>query len=130
MGIRTQQAESCRSRFDGTDSAPEAPGGARHSACKPHRWQPLLNPHIQRPAFYPPSDGYQPPEDPLIGVSRQMQMTRELKKQFPRLIFVGSAYSYLQDFLPNVAQAAIRERWVDVVGMGRMVLTYPELLWE
>src|SRR5581483_8142405 len=91
---------------------------------------PYYNPHIQRLAFYPPSDGYQPPEDPLIGVSRQMQMTRELKKQFPRLIFVGLAYSYLQDFLPNVAQAAIRERWVDVVGMGRMVLTYPELLWE
>jgi len=30
--------------------------------------------------------------------------------------------------LPHVAQAAIREGWVDVVGMGRMILTYPELL--
>jgi 2,4-dienoyl-CoA reductase-like NADH-dependent reductase (Old Yellow Enzyme family) len=44
---------------------------------------PYYNPHIQRPAFYPPSDGYQPPEDPLIGVARQMEMTRELKTQFP-----------------------------------------------
>ena len=25
---------------------------------------PYYNPHIQRPAYYPPSDGYQPPEDP------------------------------------------------------------------
>jgi 2,4-dienoyl-CoA reductase-like NADH-dependent reductase (Old Yellow Enzyme family) len=33
---------------------------------------PYYNPHIQRPALYPPSDGYQPPEDPLIGVARQM----------------------------------------------------------
>src|SRR5207245_9641871 len=24
---------------------------------------PYYNPHIQRPALYPPSDGYQPPED-------------------------------------------------------------------
>lgn len=91
---------------------------------------PYYNPHIQRPALYPPSDGYQTPEDPIIGVARQMEMTRQLKSQFPALIFVGSAYSYLQDFLPNVAQAAVREGWVDLVGLGRMVLTYPELLWD
>jgi 2,4-dienoyl-CoA reductase-like NADH-dependent reductase (Old Yellow Enzyme family) len=91
---------------------------------------PYYNPHVQRPALYPPSDGYQPPEDPLIGVARQMEMTRELKQRFPNLIIVGSAYSYLQDFLPHVAQAAIREDWVDLVGLGRMVLTYPELLWD
>jgi NADPH2 dehydrogenase len=91
---------------------------------------PYYNPHVQRPALYPPSDGYQPPEDPLIGVARQMAMTRKLKQRFPNLIIVGSAYSYLQDFLPHVAQAAIREGWVDLVGLGRMVLTYPELLWD
>lgn len=91
---------------------------------------PYYNPHIQRPALYPPSDGYQPPEDPLIGVARQMNATRQLKELFPGLIFVGSAYSYLQDFLPHVAQAALREGWVDLVGLGRMVLTYPEILWH
>lgn len=89
---------------------------------------PYYNPHIQRPAFYPPSDGYQPPEDPLVGVARQMGMTRELKAQFPGLIIVGTAYSYLQDFLPYVAQAAVREGWTDFVGMGRMILAYPGLL--
>jgi NADPH2 dehydrogenase len=89
---------------------------------------PYYNPHIQRPAFYPPSDGYQPPEDPLIGVARQMEMVRVLKSQFPTLIVMGSAYSYLQDFLPHVAQAAVREGWVDLVGLGRMLLAYPALL--
>ena len=88
---------------------------------------PYYNPHIQRPALYPPSDGYAPPEDPLVGVARQMNATRELKRQFPNVIFVGTAYSYLQDFLPHVAQAALREGWVDSVGLGRMVLTYPEI---
>ena len=29
---------------------------------------PYYNPHIQRPALFPPSDGYLPPEDPLVGV--------------------------------------------------------------
>ena len=91
---------------------------------------PYYNPHIQRPALFPPSDGYRPPEDPLIGVARQMEMTRRLKQRFPKLIFVGSAYSYLQDYLPHVAQAAVREGWVDMVGLGRMVLSYPELLWD
>jgi 2,4-dienoyl-CoA reductase-like NADH-dependent reductase (Old Yellow Enzyme family) len=91
---------------------------------------PYYNPHIQRPALYPPSDGYQPAEDPLVGVALQMNVTRQLKKRFPNLIIVGTAYSYLQDFLPNVAQAAISEGWVDVVAMGRMILTYPELLYD
>lgn len=88
---------------------------------------PYYSPHIQRPALYPPSDGYQPPEDPLVGVARQMEAARELKRRFPDLLFVGTAYSYLQDFLPHVAQAAVREDWVDSVGLGRMVLTYPEI---
>jgi 2,4-dienoyl-CoA reductase-like NADH-dependent reductase (Old Yellow Enzyme family) len=91
---------------------------------------PYYNPHLQRPALFPPSDGYAPPEDPLAGVARQMQVTRRLKQQFPGLLFVGSGYSYLQDFLPNVGQAAVREGWTDLVGLGRMVLSYPEILWD
>jgi 2,4-dienoyl-CoA reductase-like NADH-dependent reductase (Old Yellow Enzyme family) len=91
---------------------------------------PYYDPHIQRPALFPPSDGYAPPEDPLIGVARQMSVTHQLKQRFPNLIFVGSAYTYLQDFLPHVAQAAVREGWVDCVGIGRMLLTYPEMLWD
>jgi hypothetical protein len=81
---------------------------------------PYYNPHVQRPALYPPSDGYAPPEDPLVGVARQMNAARELKRRFPNLLFVGTAYSYLQDFLPHVAQAALRDGWVDCVGLGRM----------
>jgi NADPH2 dehydrogenase len=89
---------------------------------------PYYCPHIQRPAFYPPSDGYQPPEDPLAGVARQLEATQQLKQRFPKLVVVGTAYSYLQDFLPHVAQAAVRLGWVDSIGLGRMVLSYPEML--
>jgi len=88
---------------------------------------PYYNPHLTRPALYPPSDGYQPPEDPLIGVMRHFAVTRELKQSFPDAMFMGSGYTYLQEFLPNVAQAVVREGWVDLVGLGRMVLSYPEL---
>lgn len=64
-----------------------------------------------------------------MGAARQMEATHQLKQRFPNLLVVGSAYSYLQEFLPHVAQAAVRQGWVDLVGLGRMVLTYPELLW-
>jgi 2,4-dienoyl-CoA reductase-like NADH-dependent reductase (Old Yellow Enzyme family) len=88
---------------------------------------PYYNPHLQRPALFPPSDGYRPPEDPLVGVARQILVTRKLKQMFPELLIVGSGYSYLQEFLPHVAQATVREGWADSIGLGRMVLAYPEL---
>ncbi len=88
---------------------------------------PYYNPHIQRPALFPPSDGYQPPEDPLVGVARQINVTAQLKAAFPELLMVGTGYSYLQDWLPNVAQAVVRTGKSDFVGLGRMVLSYPEL---
>jgi 2,4-dienoyl-CoA reductase-like NADH-dependent reductase (Old Yellow Enzyme family) len=59
-----------------------------------------------------------------------MDATRRMKQKFPALIFVGTAYTYLQDYLPHVAQAALRAGWVDLIGLGRMALTYPELLWD
>ena len=88
---------------------------------------PYYNPHIQRPAIFPPSDGYQPPEDPLVGVARQIHVARQCKEAVPQLVIVGTGYSYLQDYLPHVAQGVVRAGWADVVGLGRMVLSYPEL---
>jgi 2,4-dienoyl-CoA reductase-like NADH-dependent reductase (Old Yellow Enzyme family) len=88
---------------------------------------PYYTPHIQRPALFPPSDGYLPPEDPLAGVARQIAVTAALKHHRPDLLIVGSAYSYLQEWLPNVAQHVIRTGLADFVGLGRMVLSYPEM---
>jgi 2,4-dienoyl-CoA reductase-like NADH-dependent reductase (Old Yellow Enzyme family) len=88
---------------------------------------PYYNPHIQRPALFPPSDGYQPPEDPLVGCARQIEATAALKKRFPEMVIVGTAYSYLQDYLPHVAQWVVRTEMTDAVGLGRMVLSYPTL---
>ncbi|NQV92051.1 NADH:flavin oxidoreductase, partial [Candidatus Woesearchaeota archaeon] len=99
---------------------------------------PYYNPHIQRPAAYPPSDGYQPTEDPLVGVARQINVVRQIKEhlakaQGPRStvqgpIIIGSGYSYLQEYLPHVAQHVIRQSWTDMIGLGRVVLSYPNIL--
>ena len=88
---------------------------------------PYYVPHIQRPALFPPSDGYRPPEDPLAGVARQVQAAAILKQRCPDMVTVGSGYSYLQEWLPNVAQAVVRRRMADFVGLGRMVLSYPDM---
>ena len=88
---------------------------------------PYYNPHIQRPAIFPPSDGYQPPEDPLIGVARQIHATRAIKAACPDSLVVGTGYSYLQEYLPHVAQAVVRQGWADSIGIGRLVLSYWEM---
>jgi len=99
---------------------------------------PYYNPHIQRPAAYPPSDGYQPPEDPLVGVARQINVVRKVSAHLNQIgnrqsaignpILVGTAYSYLQEYLPHVAQYVVRHGWTDMIGLGRMVLAYPGIL--
>lgn len=112
---------------------------------------PYYNPHIQRPAAYPPSDGYQPAHDPLIDVARQINVVRQIKSYLRREtkvaerepdapltlgprpskpLLIGTAYSYLQEYLPHVAQYVVRHGWTDMVGLGRMVLSYPNILAE
>ncbi len=56
---------------------------------------PYYNPHLMRPALFPPSDGYQPPEEPMIGVARMIDVAAALKESFPDLVIVGSGLSII-----------------------------------
>ncbi len=102
---------------------------------------PYYSVYAQRPSFTPAVEAVlqpdgtmkippriDPPEDPLFGCVRQMVNARELKKRFPNLPMIGSAYTYFQEYLPQVAQAAVRNGWIDSVGIGRMVLTYGDII--
>ncbi len=88
---------------------------------------PYYNPHLMRPAAFPPSDGYPPPEDPLLGCARLLEVAAHIKRAVPDMVVVGTGYTYLQEFLPYVAQAQVRLGHVDLVGVGRSLLAYPEL---
>lgn len=88
---------------------------------------PYYCPHLQRPALYPPSDGYAPPRDPLAEVAEHLRVVRACKRAHPDLLLVGAGYSYLQEWLPHVAQYELGAGHVDFVGLGRMVLSYPTL---
>lgn len=88
---------------------------------------PYTCPHLSRPAAYPPSDGYPPPEDPLLSVARHLRAARACKAESPGLFLVGTGYSYLQEWLPHVAEHEVGAGHVDAVGLGRLMLSYPEL---
>jgi NADPH2 dehydrogenase len=86
---------------------------------------PYYCPHVQRPAYFPPSDGYQPPEDPILGVQRLVAAAIAIKEARPNLTVVASGLTYLQELLPNVASALAKK--VDYIGLGRMMLAYHDL---
>ena len=88
---------------------------------------PYTCPHVQRPAAYPPSDGYEPPRDPLLEVARHLRATRAIKRTCASCVIVGAGYTYLQEWLPHVAEHEVARGHVDFVGLGRMVLSYPTL---
>ena len=88
---------------------------------------PYYSVHLQRPAYFPVADGYAMPEHPLYNVSRHLTAVRELKKRCPEIRVVGSGYTCLQEYLPAAAEYAVGHGETDFVGIGRMVLSYPEL---
>jgi 2,4-dienoyl-CoA reductase-like NADH-dependent reductase (Old Yellow Enzyme family) len=88
---------------------------------------PYSSPHVQRPAYFPPSDGYQPPRDPLCEVARLVEVTAELAHAHPALVVVASGLSYLQEWLPEVAAGIVSGGGAHAVGYGRGLLSYPAL---
>ncbi len=87
---------------------------------------PYATPHVIRPFEYPPPDGYETPEHPLIGVDRHFRLAGELQQMFPDLPMVGSGYSYLQEFLPQAGAANISDGRIAIVGVGRAALPQPD----
>ena len=89
---------------------------------------PYYCPHAQRPALFPPSDGYDPPEDPLHGVARLIEATRAAQGSV-------SADGDRRHRLHAICRSGCRTSrstrcangQTDFVGLGRMVLAYPDL---
>lgn len=88
---------------------------------------PYYSVHLQRPAYYPVSDGYLIPQDPMFNVWRHIEAVRRLRELCPGIAVVGSGYTALQEFLPLVAEYNIANNLTDFVGIGRMVLSYPDI---
>jgi NADPH2 dehydrogenase len=87
---------------------------------------PYASPHIIRPFEYPPPDGYETPEHPLLGVERHFQLAGELQRQYPHLPMVGSGYSYLQEYLFHAGAANLDAGRITFIGVGRAALPQPD----
>ena len=88
---------------------------------------PYYNPHIVRP-FDSPIPGTLPPDEhPLTGVMRMINGTSEIQKKFPEMQIVGSSYSYLRQYAPNVGAAIINNKEATLIGFGRSSFAYPSL---
>jgi hypothetical protein len=128
VGVRREPGNPLEPDLAENGRIPPPARAARRPAGKPVGGKSLLQPPRPAAAYYPPSDGYQPPEDPLVGVARQMDAVRKLKALFPKMLIVGSGYSYLRNSSRTSRRAAVRMGLVDCIGLGRVVLSYPEIL--
>jgi 2,4-dienoyl-CoA reductase (NADPH2) len=87
---------------------------------------PYFQSHYGRPYDRPIPGGYQPPEHPLKSVERLVANAREIQRAFPRLVVVGTGYSWLRHYLPYLMAGVIEKGWVAVTGVGRTAIAYPD----
>jgi 2,4-dienoyl-CoA reductase-like NADH-dependent reductase (Old Yellow Enzyme family) len=87
---------------------------------------PYASPHLVRPFEYPPPDGYETPEHPLIGVDRHFRLTAAVQAAYPDLAVVGSGYSWLQVYAFQAGAANVAARRATFVGIGRGALPQPD----
>ncbi len=88
---------------------------------------PYFNPHVTRPYDNPLPGMKVSGEHPLEGVMRMINGTSLFQKTFPGIAFVGSAYSYLRHYSPNVGAAVIRKGDATFIGFGRNSFAYPSM---
>lgn len=87
---------------------------------------PYANPHVVRPAEFPPVDGYHCPEHPLIGVGRHFRISSQIQQVLGDVPVVGSGYSWLQDYCLHVGAARVEQKQIAFVGLGRATLSHPD----
>lgn len=88
---------------------------------------PYYNSFVSRPYDLPVPGFKTPDEHPLEGITRFLKLTREVRKSLPKdMILIGTGYTWLREYSPNVAAAEVAQQHVDLVGFGRMAFANPE----
>jgi 2,4-dienoyl-CoA reductase-like NADH-dependent reductase (Old Yellow Enzyme family) len=62
-----------------------------------------------------------------VGVARLLRSAADISAARPHVTVVATGFSYLQEWLPQVASAVVRDGGAQVVGVGRMALSYHDL---
>jgi 2,4-dienoyl-CoA reductase (NADPH2) len=87
---------------------------------------PFISPHLGRPFDRPLPYDPIPPEHPMEGVSRLLSLTAALQREFPDMPMVGTGYSWLRQYFPNVGAAVLHDKKASFIGMGRSAFAYPD----
>lgn len=85
---------------------------------------PYYYPHVNRPFDI---GNYTPEEDPIDGVKRLFRGAEVVQKAYPDMVVVGTGFSWLRQFGPNIAAGLIRSGSMAMAGLGRMAFAYPDL---
>jgi NADPH-dependent glutamate synthase beta subunit-like oxidoreductase/2,4-dienoyl-CoA reductase-like NADH-dependent reductase (Old Yellow Enzyme family) len=91
---------------------------------------PYYKPHINRPYDRPIEGALVPNEHPLVSVERLVRLTRQVREGLLELIVVGSGYSWLRHLWPYIAAAEVERGNIQIVGLGRQALAYPDFAKE
>jgi NADPH-dependent glutamate synthase beta subunit-like oxidoreductase/2,4-dienoyl-CoA reductase-like NADH-dependent reductase (Old Yellow Enzyme family) len=87
---------------------------------------PYYNPHFGRPYDFPIAGFTPPAEHPLAAIDRFVSITRTVQEAHPDLPIIGSGYSWLRQFVPQVAAAIVQSGGATLVGQGRGSFAYPD----
>ncbi len=87
---------------------------------------PYWNPHVNRPADRMIADWPDPPEDPLTGLIRIIEVVRDVQMAHPDFTIIGSGYSWLRQYVAQFGAGLVRDGWTTMVGLGRGALAYPD----
>ncbi|MHB8902955.1 MAG: oxidoreductase, partial [Thermoguttaceae bacterium] len=87
---------------------------------------PYYNPHYGRPFDRSVAGVGAPPEHPLEGVDRFVNITRQVQQAVPDLPVVGGGYGWLRHLMPYVAAGVVKRGWATLIGQGRGAFAYPE----
>jgi 2,4-dienoyl-CoA reductase-like NADH-dependent reductase (Old Yellow Enzyme family) len=87
---------------------------------------PYEKPHLGRPFDHPLQGAPLPEEHPLEGITRLLRITSAFQKEFSDIPFVGTGYSWLRHFFPNVGAAVLQRGEAALIGLGRSSFAYPD----
>ncbi len=87
---------------------------------------PRSAPHIGRPFDRPAAGGGVPAEHPLVGEARLIRLAGAIQQACAPVPVLGTGYSWLRQFWPNVAAGVVRRRMAMAIGLGRGAFAYPD----
>jgi 2,4-dienoyl-CoA reductase (NADPH2) len=87
---------------------------------------PSYIPHLGRPFDRPVAGSAAPPEHPLVGVVRLLELAQAMQRDAGEIPVVATGLSWLRQFWPNVGAAVVMRGMAGFVGLGRGMFAYPD----